>query len=153
MMRELADEFLTLAEKQGATMPLVVGNRLVGTSLASTGEMTQGRAHLDRAIALYDPAQHRPLGVRFGQDIRVATLSYRAIALWMLGYPEDALADADHAVRDAREIGQAANLMAALTLTSLSQIHCGSYAIASAQLDEAITLANEKGAVFWKVGG
>jgi hypothetical protein len=108
-------------------MPLVVGNRLVGTSLVSTGEMTQGRAHLDRAIALYDPAQHRPLGVRFSQDIRVATLSYRAMVLWMLGYPEGALADADRAIRDAREIGQAASLMAALTLTSLSQIHCGNY--------------------------
>jgi class 3 adenylate cyclase/predicted ATPase len=153
MIRELADEFLTLAEKQGATMPLVVGNRLVGTSLVSTGEMTQGRAHLDRAIALYDPAQHRPLGVRFSQDIRVATLSYRAMVLWMLGYPEGALADADRAIRDAREIGQAASLMAALTLTSLSQIHCGNYAIANAQLDEVITLSNEKGAVFWKVGG
>ena len=63
-----------LAEKQGATMPVVVGNRLVGTSLTSTGEMTQGRAHLDRAVALYDPTQHRRLGLRFGQDIRVATL-------------------------------------------------------------------------------
>jgi class 3 adenylate cyclase/predicted ATPase len=152
-IRELADEFLALAKKQGAIMPLVVGNRLVGTSLASTGEMTRGRDHLDRAIALYDPAQHRPLAVRFSQDIRVAALSYRAIALWMLGYPEGALADADCAVEDAREVGQAASLMAALTLTSLTQIHCGSYAIANAQLDEVITLANDKGAVFWKVGG
>jgi class 3 adenylate cyclase/predicted ATPase len=151
-IRELADEFLALAEKQGAIMPLVVGNRLVGTSLASTGEMTRGRDHLDRAIALYDPAEHRPLAVRFSQDIRVAALSYRAIALWMLGYPEGALADADCAVEDAREVGQAASLMAALTLTSLTQIHCGSYAIANAQLDEVITLSDDKGAVFWKVG-
>jgi hypothetical protein len=80
-------------------------------------------------------------------------LVYRSLALWPLGYPEGALADADRAIRDAREIRQAASLMAALTLTSLSQIHCGNYAIANAQLDEAITLANEKGAVFWKVGG
>ena len=153
IIRELADEFLALADKQGATMPLVVGHRLVGTSLASTGEMTQGGAHLDRAIALYDPAQHRPLAVRFSQDIRVATLSYRAIALWMLGYPERALVDADRAIRDAREIGQAASLMAALTLTSLSQIHCGSYVLANAQLEEVITLSSEKGAMFWEVGG
>ena len=73
------------------------------------------------------------------------------MVLWMLGYPEGALADADRAIRDAREIGQAASLMAALTLTSLSQIHCGNYAIANAQLGEVITLSNEKGAVFWKV--
>ena len=45
------------------------------------------------------------------QDARVAILSYRSWALWLLGYPEAALADADHALKDAREIGQAATLM------------------------------------------
>ena len=41
-------------------------------------------------------------------------LSYRSLALWLLGYPEAALADADHALKDAREIGHAATLMYAL---------------------------------------
>ena len=41
-------------------------------------------------------------------------LSYRSRALWMLGYPEAALADAEHALKDAREIGHAATLMYAL---------------------------------------
>ena len=153
VMRELAAHFLTLAEKQGAAVPLMVGHRNMGVSLLHTGDIEEARVHIDRAIALYDPAKHRQLATRFGQDVRVALLFYRSLALWPLGYPEGALADADRAIRDAREIGQAASLMAALTLTSLSQIHCGSYAIANAQLDEAITLANEKGALFWKVGG
>jgi tetratricopeptide (TPR) repeat protein len=113
-MRPLAAEFLALAEKQVETMPLIVGHRLVGTSLVCTGDMAQGRAHLDQAVALYDPAQHRPLGLRFGQDIRVATLAYRAMALWMLGYPKAALADVDQLLSDAREIGQAATVMYAL---------------------------------------
>ena len=43
--------------------------------------------------------------------------------------------------------------MAALTLTSLTHIHCGNYATADAQLDEVVKLASEKGALFWKVGG
>ena len=34
--------------------------------------------------------------------------------MWLLGYPEAALADADQALKDAREIGQAATLMYAL---------------------------------------
>ena len=153
VMRELAAQFLALAEKQGAAVPLMVGHRNMGVSLLHTGDIEEARVHIDRAIALYDPAKHRPLATRFGQDVRVALLFYRSLALWPLGYPEAALADAHRAVRDAREIGQAASLMAALTLTSLSHIHCGSYAIANAQLDEVITLANEKGALFWKVGG
>jgi predicted ATPase len=153
VMRELAAQFLALAEKQGAAVPLMVGHRNMGVSLLHTGDIEEARVHIDRAIALYDPAKHRPLATRFGQDIRVALLFYRSLALWPLGYPEAALAEAHRAVRDAREIGQAASLMAALTLTSLSHIHCGSYAIANAQLDEVITLAKEKGALFWKVGG
>ena len=43
------------------------------------------------------------------------------MALWLLGYPEAALADADHAIKDAREIGQAAtsDVCAGLTQASL----------------------------------
>ena len=122
VMRELAAQFLALAEKQGATVPLMIGHRLMGTSLLHTGDIAEGRAHYDQALALYDPAEHRPLATRFGQDVRVAILSYRSLALWLLGYPEAALADADHALKDAREIGQAATLMYALSYASLTHI-------------------------------
>ena len=84
----------------------MIGHRIMGRSLLFTGDFAEGRAHYDQAIALYDPAAHRPLAMRFGQDIGVTILSYRSQALWMLGYPDVALADADHAVRDGREMGQ-----------------------------------------------
>ena len=150
---ELAAQFLALAEKQRATVPLTVGHRLMGTSLLFTGDITQGRAHLDRAITFYDPAEHRPLATRFGQDARAAILSYRSWALWSLGYPEAALADAYHAVNDAREIGQAATLMFTLCLTGFTHIFCGNYAAANALVDEVVALADEKAALFWKAQG
>ena len=50
----------------------------------------------------------------------------------MLGYPEAALADTDHALKDAREIGQAATLMYALQCTVTTLILCGNYAAANA---------------------
>ena len=106
--RELAMQFLALAEKQGATVPLMIGHRLIGVSLIQTGDIAEGRAHLDQAIALYDFAEHRPLATRFGQDVRVAALSWRSMALWLLGYPKAALAVAEFTLKDAREIGQAA---------------------------------------------
>ena len=52
----------------------------------------------------------------------MSILSYRSLALWLLGYPEAALADADHALKNAREIGQAATLMFALIHASLTHI-------------------------------
>ena len=144
VMRELAAQFLALAEKQGATVPLMIGHRLMGISLLHTGDIAEGRAHFDQAIALYDPAEHRPLATRFGQDIGVAILSFRSLALWMLGYPEAALADAEQALRDAREIGQAATLMYALYAPHRRQICCGNYATAERYLDEACRLGGRK---------
>ena len=87
VMRELATQFLVLAEKQGATVPLLVGHRLMGVSLLFTGAFTEARVHLDRAIALYQPAEHRPMATRFGQDIGVAALCFRSWALWTLDFP------------------------------------------------------------------
>ena len=123
----------------------------MGASLALTGDIAKSRAHYDQALALYDPAEHRPLATRFGQDVGVAALSYRSFALWMLGHPEAALKDAEEAVQNAREIGQAATLMFALSLASVTHILCGNYATAIAQVDEVIALADEKAALFWKV--
>src|ERR1700731_754432 len=99
VVRSLAAQFLALAEKQGATVPLMIGHRLKAISLASTGDIAEGRAHYDQALALYDPAEHRPLAMRFGQDAGVTVLCHRSWTLFCLGYPEAALADAQKAVR------------------------------------------------------
>ena len=153
-MRSFAGQFVTLAEKQGATVPLMIGHRLMGTSLLVTGGIAESRAHFDQAIALYDPVAHRALATRFSQDHRVSVLPYRAFALWALGYPEAALADAERAISDARAIGQAATLMYALVNTSFYiHVTCGNYATANMHLDELVTLADEKGAFFWKAIG
>jgi class 3 adenylate cyclase len=124
-MRELAAQFLALAEKQRATVPHMIGHRVMGISLMYTGDIAEGRAQYDRVIALYDPAEHRPLATRFGQDVRVAILSWRAWAMWLLGHPEAALAEADHAIKDAREMDHAATLMFALGATSITRVWCG----------------------------
>ena len=68
-------------------------HRLMGSSLMFTGDIVEGKAHFDLAIALYDPSEHRVLASRFGQDVAVNILSGRSWAFWVLGYPEAAIAD------------------------------------------------------------
>ena len=131
----------------------MIGHRLMGTSMMGTGDIAESRAHYDKALALYDPAEHRPLSTRFGQDVSVVILSYRSWTLWLLGYPKAALADTDHALKQAREMGQASTLIYALSHASFIHIFCGNYAAVNAQLDEAVTLANEKSALAWKAFG
>jgi predicted ATPase len=83
----------------------------------------------------------------------VSIFVYRALAHWMLGYPETALADADHALEDAREGGHAGTSMYAQLHTSFTNILCAKYAAANAQSNEVVRLADEKGAALWKALG
>jgi predicted ATPase len=152
-LHDLAAQFLALAEKQKAPVPLSVGHRLMGVALTTTGRIAEGRAHYDRALALYDPAVHRSLTTRFGQDTRVTNLTLRSWASWWLGYPETALAGARQAVSYAKEIEEAASSMYALCCTAMTQTYCGNYATAHAQCDEVDALADQKGALFWKAYG
>jgi class 3 adenylate cyclase/predicted ATPase len=147
---DLATQFLSLAEKEETTGPRMLGHQMIGISLQTSGDITGGRAHYDQAVALYDPMEHRPLATRFGQDSRVVVLSRRSAALWLLGYPDAAFADAEHALTHAREIGHAASLMYTLGHGLFARYECGNYANATAAVDELIALAEKKGTLFWK---
>jgi class 3 adenylate cyclase/predicted ATPase len=151
--RDVAARFLALAEKQGTTIPLMIGHRITGVTLVSTGDFVESRMHLDRAYALYDPTEHSTLAARFGQDAGVTILSFRSWVLWFLGYPEAAQIDADHALKSAREVGQAAALMMALTCTSFTHRLFRNYAEASSLVDQSVALADEKGAAYWRAAG
>jgi predicted ATPase len=119
--------------------------------LLLTGEVAESRTHLDQALAFYDPAKHRPLATRFGQDIEVSILLFRSFALWLLGYPEAALADSDRALKNAREIGHTPTLMTALA--NICPMLCGDYGTASACINDLIALADEQGALSLKIRG
>ena len=91
-LRELSTQFLAIAQKQGAAVPLIIGHRLMAHALLLTGDISESRAHYDQALAQYDPAKHRSLAMGLGgQDPGVAALSHRSWALWVLGYPKAAL--------------------------------------------------------------
>ena len=147
-MRERAVQFMAIAEEQDASIPIMVGHRLMGTSLMETGELTQGRAHYDQAIALYDPIKHRSLGSRFGQDVRIAAFGYRGRTQWILGYPEAGLADALKGLEVARSAGRASDFMFASGLSAWVNLLCGDYVTGKAHLDEVVAFSDGKGSRF-----
>jgi predicted ATPase len=77
-------------------------------------------------------------------------LSRRSAALWLLGYPNAALADAEHALTHARAIGHTASLMYALSLGLFARYECGNYANATTAADELGALSEKKGTLYWK---
>ena len=145
VVHELSVQFLALAEKQGATGPRMIGHRLKGLSLLHTGEIAEAQAHLDRAIALYDPAEHRHLATRFGQEVGAAILAWRSLDLLLLGYSDAALADTKQALETARESAHAATLMYVLNFSVFQQVHCGHFAAANAFVDEFKVLKDQIG--------
>jgi class 3 adenylate cyclase/predicted ATPase len=154
-MRELAVQFLTLAKNEPAHGPLINGHRQMGLSLIHTGDLADGRTHLDHAIELYDSAvEHRPLATQFGQEVGAATLSWRSIASWLLGYPDAALVDAERALTIARETRHLGTSIYAVNFSFWSHLHAGDYTTAATLVDEYVPLQNQLGvSSFWKGWG
>ena len=158
--RDVAAQFLALAEKQKASSPLrrrqaAIGHSFVGVSSFLLGNIAEARAHLEQTIALYNPAEHRTPGTRYGgEDPVVASSFFRSKALWILGYTEAALVDFQQALTNARTSGNAASLFWALSSSFFFvDSYCGNCAAANARADELVALADEKGAALWKALG
>ena len=120
---EISHRIMALAERQGATIALMMGHRTLGVALMATGAFSESRRHLDQAVALYNPGEHRQFATRF-LHAQVANLSQRAMVLWQLGFPNATLSDLEHLLKEGREIGHAASLMGAPFYASLLDVWC-----------------------------
>ncbi len=86
----LAEECIALAERWDNTGDRIDAHRVMGELLFYMGDLKRSCEHLHRCIELYDPATHRELFKQTGDDPAVAAYMYLSIALWLLGYPEQA---------------------------------------------------------------
>jgi hypothetical protein len=72
-----AAEQLKRALDQIATLPATPALRreeiklqvAFANALGLTGDFAGSKEHFDRALAIYDPAEHRPVTARFGRDV------------------------------------------------------------------------------------
>src|SRR5205823_10683407 len=94
--------------------------------MALSGDPVGGKEHYDRALAIYDPAEHGPLTTRSGRDVGGALLSSRS-------GPAAARNDGERAVKNARETGQVTTLLYALQQASFNYTLCRNYAAANAR--------------------
>jgi predicted ATPase len=155
---ETAAQDLALAEKLGDKVTCRRRHCSIGVTLMITGNFVESLLHFDKALALYDPVDQWRPETRFAEDHQAVTSLYRSLVLWALGYPDIALADTGIALSYARETSRAASLMRAMSLACLFQVISGNYAIAKAQSDEMILVAEEvvpeeEGSNYWTTSG
>jgi hypothetical protein len=74
----------------------------IAGALASLGEFTRARYHFERAIALYEPQRSHP--ELPGLDVLVFSSAWLTHVLWLLGYPDQAIAQSQHAISGAEHL-------------------------------------------------
>jgi predicted ATPase len=151
--RELAEQCFSLAQRVQDPTLLLEARFALGASLLFLGEMVPARAYLEQSIALYDPQEHRALAFRAGIDLKAWCLSHLAQALWVLGYPDQALERNHAALTLAQELSHPPSLAAVLFYVAF--IHCYRREAHATQerAEAAMALASAQGFPQWLTGG
>jgi predicted ATPase len=96
---ELAEQLLRRARGTHDPVLLLYAHHALGNTSFRIGKLLLAREHLEMAISLYEPERHRPLAFNYGGvGAGVNCLSYVAMTLWQLGYPDQALKRGNEAV-------------------------------------------------------
>ncbi|MDX1488082.1 MAG: hypothetical protein R3268_07775, partial [Acidiferrobacterales bacterium] len=119
--RDLGERLVALAEQQENTALLVGGCHALGQDLFSLGDLIAARRTVERGIALFDPEKHRLRNWPGGQAGEQCYL-YAAFALWMLGYPDQALQRDMEALAMAEEFANPVNLINTLAFVALVHV-------------------------------
>jgi len=143
---ESIENLLTLAQQTQNSDHLIMAHTAAGMSKVYLGKLTQARSHLEQALAAYDPQRHHALVIPTGQNLKVTCLSYLSWALWILGYPDQALQRADEAIALARELDHPFSVGFALGIAGcVTHLRCGKYETALEEAEELLQLWKEMG--------
>jgi class 3 adenylate cyclase/tetratricopeptide (TPR) repeat protein len=115
---ELSTRLLDQAEGRQDRSQLMDAHLATGMTLFHQGRFAEARDHLEQGVALYRPEEDQPHLVTHGQDPGVFCLSYLAYTLWFLGYPDQASARAESALKVARRSAHAFSSVSALTFVA-----------------------------------
>jgi len=146
---EHATNFLSLAQSQPSSGPLLMGHRILAHSLICSGDYRAALAHLETAVSLHRPDEHRDSAFRYGQDIGVSAFVVLSWALWHCGYPDQSARAADRALAYSRQLGHAYTLAHALGLAGMAAVFARDVATACAYAIDCVTLASEHGFAYW----
>ncbi|MGZ6253978.1 MAG: ATP-binding protein, partial [Candidatus Binataceae bacterium] len=142
---QLSEQLLRRTQSaQNPTLSLYVHLALGCTSF-SMGEFLLARDHLEMAISLYD--RERPMAI--GIDTGVSCMSYMALTLWTLGYPDQALKKGDEAVALAQALSHPLSLAFAEGLVGYLHQYRREVRAAQETAEQLTVLSVEHGFPHW----
>jgi predicted ATPase len=153
MARELGDTLLRLAQRTDAPALAVIAHQALGATWFNFGMLPAARQHLEAGIALYTPDQRRAPAFRMGQDPGVSCRAYAAWTLWVLGYPEQALACLHEALALAHELSHSPSLAFARCRAAFVLQCRRDVPAVHEQAEAAVALATEQGFPQWVAQG
>ena len=140
---------LSLAQRLGDSALLPIAHGILGNTLNYLGELVAARTHCEHGMRLYAPQQYRSQAFLYGFDPGAVCLSYAALILWLLGYPDQAWQRSREALALAHQLAHPQSLAFALVLTALlHQCRREGQAICE-QAEAAIQLATAHGFTHW----
>jgi predicted ATPase len=143
--RELAEQCFRLAQGMHNPGPLQEAHVLLGLTSLFQGALVLARTHLEQGIALDSPQQGSSEAFSRGANPGVSCLSGMTWTLWLLGYPDGALAAIREALTLAQESSNAYSLAFALNYASLLHAWRREVEFAKERAEAVMTLANEHG--------
>lgn len=151
--REVAEQLLTLGQGQSDSTLIMLGHRALGESLLLCGEVAASLVALEQSTGLFDSQQHRALAFHYGQDVGVTSRAHAAMALWLLGYPDQALHRAQSAYALAQELASPFNLAYSMLYVASTHALRREWHQAQTLIECLLALATEHGFAYWLMAG
>jgi serine/threonine protein kinase/predicted ATPase len=146
----IAAEVMRLVEGSPEGGELVAEAHWVpGCTAFYQGDFTTALEHFRRGLELYDVGRARANSLRTGQNVGVLYRSHIAVALWELGFPDQALAQAEETVQFARELGHQFSLAMALYYRRRVYQCCRLEDRVAGSIDEEYDHCQRHGFGFW----
>ena len=150
---ELGTQLLSLAQSLRDSKLLARAHLMQGEALYILGDFVEAKENFEQGVARYNASQHRSDSFLYGNDSGGSCLSYEALVLWLLGFPDKALKKSQQALTLAREIAHPFNLAFALTWASFLHQLRGEEQPGWQQAEEVVSLANKHGFPLWGAWG
>jgi predicted ATPase len=143
--REFGEELVRLAERACNRDFLLQALNSLGAPPFHLGEFERARDHFDQGLALYDPNQHHGHAYVYVQDPRVVCLARSGLALWCLGYPDQALRRCNDAIVCARQLSHPFSEAFALNFAAMLHEFRREWPAARELSEAAIALSEQQG--------